>query len=438
MPDEVLIIGGGVAGLACAVRLAQRGRRVRLIESRKVLGGRATSYTDPATGEPIDNCQHVVMGCCTNLLDFYQRLGVAHHIQWHDGYPFAFAPDQIDTLWIQDLPGSMLRFQGLSWRDKLALARAGWAMRCRAAPHDQSFGQWLEQHGQPRRLIERFWSPVVVSACNGYPHDVAADYAIKVFVDGLMRHPDAGRLGVSRVPLSDLYDPAGQLLQNTGGRIETATTAKALNFDGQRVTGVTLTDGRTLEADTLVSALPFHRLAKLCSDELIQADPRLQQLQGLRPSPIVGIHLTFQSPDRQPLLDLPFAALIGTPLHWVFDKGFDGRTHHLHGVVSAADDWMSMTTDQAVQQAVADLASRFPRVGRAKLIHRRVIKEPNATFACAPGVDAHRPDTDGPTRLLLAGDWCDVGWPATMEGAARSGYAAAGAILGEPLLVPDL
>lgn len=435
---RVAVIGGGVAGLATAVRLHEARCHITLIEAKNRLGGRATSFTDPTTGQVLDNCQHVVLGCCTNLLDLYARLGVADHIAWHDRMYFASADRRIDVLQPSRLPAplhlalSIMRFHAYRLAEKVALARAMKAIAStdRQPLTDITFAHWLARHGQPERLIRRFWDVVVVSACNLPCDRVAAEPALQVFQEGFLAHRNAWRLGVPDGPLLELYDPADRFVNDL--RLST----RVVRIEGtNRVDRIILDDGSSVEADAYVLALPFEQVPTVMSKQLATSDERLGRPSGLRHSPILGVHLHFE----RPVSDLPHMVLLDASVQWVFFK--DGGLT-AHAVISAADDWMRLSVDEIAARVRADLAAQFPEVGIGgsnALLARQVIKEKRATFAPLPGAEHHRPTTQGAIdNLYLAGDFCQTGWPATMEGAARSGYAAAGAILGADLLIGDL
>ncbi|MCC6680026.1 MAG: FAD-dependent oxidoreductase [Phycisphaeraceae bacterium] len=453
-----IIVGGGLAGIAAAVRLAEAGVPVTVIETRQRLGGRATSFTDPTTGDTLDNCQHVLMRCCTHLLDLYRRLGVEDCIEWHDRFYFIPADGRVDLMQADSLPApahlarSLLGFKQFSLREKLAISRAMWAiMRCdRHTVTDQNFADWLRPYRQPQRVLEMFWSVVIVSACNEQLDRVSARYALQVFQDGFLRNRHAHEMGLPGpgVPLVKLYDPAENLIKSSGGAIQLSCSAEAFEFDGQRVTGLRLGDGQTLQAEWFISAVPFDRLDKLATPApgiapgnpgMRQADARLSRLDEITVSPIIGIHLYF---DLSGVMTLPHAALTQSPLQWLFNKGPDpvtGKGQHLHGVISAAREFVDRSAEDLARMAVTEITRLFPVAGKAKLLHHRVVKEKRATFAITPGSDKLRPPTTGTiANLMLAGDWTDSGWPATMEGAVRSGYRAAGAVLGRDLAVPEV
>ncbi len=444
---RTIILGGGLAGMAAAVQLAQQGRHVTLIETRKRLGGRATSFTDAATGRELDNCQHVVMKCCTSLLDLYDRLGVSQHIQWHRRFHFVDAQGRLDEMVASDLPApfhltaSLLGFTTLSLREKLAIA---WGMRGvmrsdRMQWEARSFAQWLEEHRQPESVSDKFWPPVGVGAINETPERMAAAAALQVFQQGFLSHEEACWMGLPAVPLARLYDQALQVIQAAGGEVLMGVGATQLQHENGVITGVELDSGQVLTGDAYISALPFDRLAKITPMALMSADARLQHLGEFETSPIIGIHLWVEATKDHLPFSLPHVSFMQSPLHWIFNKGFEessGR-QHLHGVISAAHDLLRQSARSLAQMAMAELARVFPAMREAQLVEHLVVKEKNATFSATPGLDAIRPQASGPVRnLFLAGDWCASGWPATMEGAVRSGYLAAGVVLAREGVTP--
>lgn len=449
-PRDVAVLGGGLAGLAAALRLGESGHRVTLIETRKRLGGRATSFIDPKTGEQLDNCQHVLLRCCTHLIDFYKRLGVADKISWHEVLHFFDKQGHHDIMRGGMLPaplhftGSFGKFKTLNLADKRAIARAMWAMLRmgrdgRVAMDDVTFEDWLKRMKQTRRSIDRFWSVVIISACNLDVDQVSARYAMQVFQDAFLAHRDAYAMGVAEVPLKELYDPAFAKIEQRGGRVMLGLSVQQLHYDPQarRITGAVLNNDQTLHADAYVSALPFDRLAKVVDDRARADDARLAMLEQFGVSPILGVHLWF---DRQ-IMEVPHMILVDSPLQWVFGKSHDAAdgVQHLHAVISAADAWVDTPADEIAQMALQELQAYLPRAAEANIVHHRIIKEKRATFRAEAGCTAYRPAVRGAIgNLMLSGDWCDTGWPATMESAVRSGYAAAAAITDQSITVPDL
>jgi len=298
----------------------------------------------------------------------------------------------------------------------------------------KTFAAWLASIGQPPGVVRRFWDVVITSACNIGVDRVGAGHAIQVFRQGFLENRWSYTMGLSAVPLVSLYDAARDVLADRGGEVRLGASARALAFDGRRVTGVVLADGR-VDAAAVVSAVPFDRLDRLVSDTMRQADARLQSLDRLDVSPILGMHLWFE----QPVMSVPHLVLVDHDVQWLFNKGtdLDGR-QHVHAVISAADDWMTLDEPAIVQRVTNDLYKALPGAAGLPVAQARCIKEKRATFAATPQAEAWRPAAaaehsrgSGIRNLYLEGDWCDTGWPATMEGAVRSGYAAAEVLLAD-------
>ena len=443
----VAIIGGGLAGLSAGSALADAGYHVELFERRPYLGGRASSYELPGTGEVVDNCQHVLLGCCTNLIDFYRRLGVEQQIRWYDEINFILPGGKTSTLKPGALPApfhataSFLQSSVLELKDKLAIARAMLAMMP-SIPVDngENFQAWLERHGQTKQAIDRFWAPVLVSALNEELDRISVPYAALVFRDSFLKSAEAGRMGVPAVPLSQLYGTAARYIEERGGKVHTRA---AVDSFGMEAEGVRLSiGGEGFVADYAVLAAPFNTLDKLLPDA-----PELQPLRDdarhFESSPITGIHLWF---DRE-ITPLEHAVLLERTIQWMFHKSKILATRrdsaqngsYLELVVSSSKTLVDKPRQEIIDLAVRELAEFFPTVRDAKLTKATVVKEIHATFAPSPGSDAFRAPHKSPwPRLFLAGDWTATGWPATMEGAVRSGYGAAETLSGKKILVADL
>ncbi len=437
----VVVVGGGISGIACALRLAETGVAVTLLETRKKLGGRATSFEDVRSGLVIDNCQHVAMGCCTNYLDLCRRLGVLDKIRWQDEIFWVEAGGRTSVLRRGMLPapahftGSFVRAAFLTATEKLGVARAMRAI-IRADRREFAtitFGEWLGRHRQRSALIRKFWAPIVISACNLDPNQVAASVALHVFQEGFLEHRDAARVGVSAVPLVELYGAAETALRSAGGELRLGTSVEQVYADH-----VVTNDGRRIDADAVVCTVPPERATRLVRESVRATDSRFGPLGEVRHSPILGVHLTF---DRS-VLHMHSAVLVERDTQWLFRKDEAGT--RVHAVISAADEWMALTEDEITRRVLRDIHACFPASRDAKVLSSRAVKEKFATYAPTPDVEARRPATLGPLGrrgVILAGDYVQTGWPATMEGAARSGYMAAAAVLDrEPsaLLAPSL
>ncbi|WP_432799863.1 hydroxysqualene dehydroxylase HpnE [Poriferisphaera sp. WC338] len=448
----VLIAGGGVAGIAAAIRLAEYHVPVTLIETRPKLGGRATSFVDPTTSDVLDNCQHVLMGCCTNLIDLYKRLSVYEHITWHPEIYFHNGTSIPDVMRSGLLPAplhltaSFLKFKSLTRRDKYDIARASSAIirtsfKKRNDLDSLPFLDWLKKYKQSDSVIKKYWEPVIVSACNETLDKCSSRYALQVFQEGFLHHKDAWLMGTSDVPLLELYDPAEDMIRRAGGTLRLTTPIDKYQYDQDhnKVNSIRLSRSQeSINGAALISAVPFDRLEKLSSSEMVAADPRLQHLNQFSVSPIIGIHIYAHLQDNTPITELPHIVLTDSPIQWVFNKGMieEGgqRLCHLHCVISAAHDLVDKPASELADLAETEIKRIFPVAQEADFLHTRAVKEKRATFSVTAGLDRYRPgakpnSTHGIENLFIAGDWTDIGWPATMEGAARSGYQAAHAAL---------
>ena len=443
----VAVIGGGLAGLAAGCALADAGYLVELFERRPFVGGRASSYELPGTGEVVDNCQHVLLGCCTNLVDFYYRIGVERQIRWYDEITFILPGGKQATLKPGKLPApfhataSFLKSAVLGISDKLAISRALLAL-IPSLPGDdgENFQAWLERHGQTKRAIDRFWAPVLVSALNEELDRVSVRYAAFVFRESFLKSPAAGLMGVPAVPLSDLYGAAAAYIEACGGKVHLRTAVDSIQADADAVR--LCVGGDEATADYAVLATPFNGIDKILPQAAAMEELR-NDAAHLESSPITGIHLWF---DRE-ITPLEHAVLLERTIQWMFHKSkilatrkdSSQKGSYLELVVSSSKKLVDKSRQEIIDLAVGELAEFFPAVREATLTKATVVKEIHATFSPAPGSDAFRPAhvTRWP-RLFLAGDWTATGWPATMEGAVRSGYGAAEALSGTKFLVPDL
>jgi squalene-associated FAD-dependent desaturase len=431
---SVAIVGGGLAGLAAGCALSEAGFRVSLFERRPYLGGRASSYEHPGTGEVVDNCQHVLLGCCTNLLELYRRTGVTDKIRWYDRLTFLEPGGRASVIGSAPLPAplhtspSFLRAACLAFADKISIARAMMAMTP-SEPKDngQSFLDWLRRHGQTERAIERFWKTVLVSALNEDLDRVSITYAVQVFRESFLKSAAAGRMGVPSVPLTELYNAAGEYIRARNGVVQVRSSIDRFSADAN---GVVLSNSsKELRFDYTVMAVPFDALERMLPGAP-EADSLRSMLGRFETSPITGIHLWF---DRQ-ITGLDHAVLLDRTIQWMFHKSrlqgrADTQGSYVELVVSSSKSLVEKSRNEVIELALKELREFFPAACQAQLVKATVIKEVHATYSPLPGVDRYRPGnaTEWP-RVFLAGDWTATGWPATMEGAVRSGYRAAEAL----------
>jgi squalene-associated FAD-dependent desaturase len=460
MPSQsVLVIGGGLAGLSSAVALADAGLQVRLIEKRPHLGGRATSYTLP-DGSEVDNCQHVTLGCCTNLADFYERVGAGGKIRYYDKLYFVDKKGRRSTIQAAPLPPplhmmpSFLFFNALTFADKRGIARAMLAIATAGGnPPDiegVSMLDWLLRMKQTKSAIERYWRVVLVSALDEELAQTDARYGIEVFWKAFLGSRTGYRVGIPLVPLADLYDGCREAIVRKGGEVRMRANVREIRVNGNQFAGAVLADGTELTADACICSVPHNEVLELLSAEFSAPGAVLEGVRQIRTSPITGVHLWY---DRR-VMSEPFLTLLDHTTQWVFNKtdlsarddpaGKKDGGQYLQLVISASYDLVPKSRQEIIDLCVRELADVLPATRAAKLVKATVIKEVNATFSPAVDVDRYRPAQRSPVKnLILAGDWTRTGWPSTMEGAVRSGYLAAEAVLtgfGQPakFLEPDL
>lgn len=449
------VIGGGLAGLSSAVALAEAGVRVGVLEKRPHLGGRAASYDLP-DGSHVDNCQHITLGCCTNLDDFYRRVGAADKIHYYQrlyladaqGRRFEIAPSFLPPPF--HLALSLLGFRALSFADKRAVARALLLIaRFAGRPPDAAGAtmlEWLRRHAQNPGAIERFWRPVLVSALSEELNRASAQYGIDVFWKAYLSNRAGCRFGIPSVPLGELYSGVQAAIERRGGEVRFRATVREVVLEGDRVVALRLDDGSELRADAYISAVPQDALPALLPREYAARHEEFANLKNLQTSPITGVHFWF---DR-PVMQEPYLAVLDRTVQWIFNKTMlypscaGGSGQYLQLVISASHDLIAKSRQEIIELCRGELAEVLPSARTAELTKATVVKEVAATFSPRPDSEALRLGPDcAISNLFLAGDWTRTGWPATMEGAVRSGYRAAEAVLtaaGNPrkFLQPDL
>jgi squalene-associated FAD-dependent desaturase len=483
---SVAIVGGGLAGMAAAAAAVARGLRVELFEQGKDLGGRAGSFFDPPSGRLADFCPHVAMGCCTNLDDFCRRAGLSEcfrrfaalHFVLPGGGRYDFSARRWLPAPLHLLPG-LLGLGYLARPDRWAIARAMLRLaRERPDPRDEAptIGAWLRGQGQSQQAIDRFWSVVLVSALGETLDRASLSAARKVLLDGFLASRRAWELVVPQRPLGELWQRARQWLSRLGATIQLGSRVERIEGDGRRAAAVLLADGTRRPFDFVVAAVPWWQIRKLLDPSLLAAMPLVAQAEQLEPSPITAVHLWF---DRA-LTPLPHAAIVpgeilpateslsnavplpfcnggqarplnGLPLprswlsQWVFaDPQPDPARWHYQVVISASHALRGRNRVEILKEVRGELEQVWPEARQAKLLRWLLFVQPAAVFSVRPGSDRLRPAQQTPVaNLLLAGDWTATGWPATMEGAVRSGYLAVEGILAsldraERVVVKDL
>lgn len=473
---RVVVIGGGLAGLAAASALASRGMSVTVLESRPRLGGRASSIIDRDTGETIDNCQHVAMGCCTNFRSFCEDTGCADLFETQKELYFVGPPGQAKVVRFGASPlpaplhlaSSFMKMPWFTLSEKKQIAFGLRALAKERTKVDCSFQEWLDGQSQSETVQRRFWHLVLVSALSESLDRISLRHARKVFVDGFLASHDGWQVSIPTVPLDEVYETRiSAALQKHGADIRVKAGVRRLLIDEGRVAGVELRDGSEISADEFVLAVPHHLVKAMLPEQLVECS-EVVVLDQLEAAPIASVHLWY---DR-PLTELPHATFIDRLSQWMFNRtvlspasplpnqsplppggevavsaageGQNDGGCRLQVVISAAHDLSAMSEQEVVAKVDSELREVWPESCDAKLIHGRMITEHRAVFSPLPGVDEIRPVQQSPiSNLQFAGDWTRTGWPATMEGAVRSGYLAAENILsraGRPdtVVAPDL
>jgi len=430
---DVLIVGGGLAGIAAAVALAEDGAKVTVLERRPDTGGRVYSYPHPALAEIVDS-QHVVLGCCSNLLDLCVKAGADKAIRWYDELVFLEPGGRRSVMKPGILPApshqtlSFLRAPMLSLKDKAGIA-TGLMEFLRGYPADdaESFGEWLKRTRQTERAIRHFWEPVVVGALNDRFDSCSTKYAGKVFHESFLRSPEGGKLGIPAAPLTEFLAPVVDYARERGITFKEKAGVERLAQTADGGWSVTA-DGEEYLTHSVVLAANFKE-----AERLMHGLPgKALDFSHFVSAPITTVHLWY---DRD-VTGMDHAVLLDTRIQWVFTKsrirGWSAeRDSYLELVISASWAELGMGREAILASALRELELFFPVVRSAKLIKSGVLKEARATFSVTPGLDRFRPaqQTQWP-GLYLAGDWTATEWPSTMEGAVRSGRLAAGAIAG--------
>jgi len=436
---HVVVVGGGLAGLAAAAALSAVDIRVTVLEARRRVGGRAASFEDPVAGGLVDACQHVAMGCCTNFLDLCRQAGLADALRrdrtlWFigpDGDRAACTPSRLLPAPMHLAP-LLLGMRHFSFREKVSLGlgmlklaryreKAGGEAGGEVGSGGSTALEWLQAAGQPERVIRLFWQPVLESALGESIDLVSTAAARKVAVDAFLAHRDAADMFVPTEPLGSLFgDRLVAWLEGRGVTVEAGRSVTAIERDAAgRATAVIHAAGRT-PCDAVIIALPWRQAARVAPDLVPAADERFAG------SPITAVHFWF---DRD-CIDLPHAVLVGRVSQWVFrpDAAEGRQPGYCQVVISASRGLLGGDREKLVATVVAELRETFPEARDAVLVDARVVTDPTAVLSVRPGVDAFRPAAvTAVPNLFLAGDWTATGWPSTMEGAVRSGRLAAGA-----------
>jgi squalene-associated FAD-dependent desaturase len=429
---RIVVVGGGLAGITAALDCASAGAAVTLLESRGRLGGAAYSFT--RDGIVADNGQHVFLRCCTAYRELLDRIEASHLVTLQPRLSIPVLAPGGEIAWLRrsslpaplHLAGALARYRYLGLRQRASLALAMTALRG-VDPDDpsadaRSFGEWLSEHGQSPEAVRLMWELIARPTLNLVARDASLAQAAYVFQRGLLSDRTAGDVGFAQVPLGEIHDfTVRRALARAGVEVHLRLGATAIvsREDGFHVEAGGVPP---LAADAVILAVSHDRAARLLP---AGSGVDVARLAALGSSPIVNLHVVY----NRRVLDLRFAAAVRTPVQWVFDRtngtGLE-RGQYLAISLSAAEAELAMTVDDLRELFLPALADLLPAAGGAEVEAFFVTREHAATFRATPGSRALRP---GPRTaiagLVLAGSWTDTGWPATMEGAVRSGHAAA-------------
>jgi len=440
---DVGIIGGGLSGLSSAVDLALKGAKVALIEQSPKLGGRSYSYTEPVTGDEVDNGQHVLLGAYHSLLRYLDMIGTRGLLGTEKALKLEFHHPERGRgkFQIPNLPGpirlaaGMLGFRLLSFKDRLKLLDVGralerWDEGLQKSLSCQSVEDWLSRAGQSEDARRSFWHPIAVSVMNDMPDVACALLFASALRKAFLGSQKESALLIPTVGQSRLYvEGAERLLSSHGAVIITGSEAAGVELQGSKVVGIRLKGGEVLETGSVISAVPYFALSKIVPPSFM-GEPPFSSLDKFSSSPIISIHLWF---DRN-FMDADYLGLIGKQLQWIFNRrsilNQAGKgTGCISAVISGAREAVDHPKEMLVSTAVRELNEVFPEARHANLLHWVVIKEKRATFSPTCEAELHRPK---PATCIgnfyLAGDWTDTGLPATIEGAVMSGFRASGMI----------
>jgi squalene-associated FAD-dependent desaturase len=452
MSAPVVVIGAGFAGLSAAVRLADAGIKVTVLEEAPRLGGRATAFADRESGERVDNGQHVLFGCYRETYAFLRRIGTAGlapldrrlnlRMAGPDGRHSSLRCPSLPPPW--HLVAGVLGWKALGFRDRLStlklrtllreVRRDGAAAVAARVPKDQTVAAWLEAAGQSPKLCEWLWHPLAIAALNQSPRIAAAAPFVRVLGELFGADPASAAIGLPAVPLDDLYaTPAKAFIESRGGVVLMKAAARIDVNDAGAIRAVRVGDD-AIATTRVISAVPWFAFGRVWNRAVPESLAGVAAAAAaMDSSPIVTVNLWFDG-RVLPETGARFVGLVRGPVQWVFDKQalWGGAAGHVSAVASGADAIVRMTNEEIADLAVRQLGRALPGVAGRRLVRSVVVREPRATFSLALGGPPRPSARTALPGFYLAGDWTDTGLPGTIEGAVASGHRAAELVIRTP------
>ena len=438
MSKKAIVIGAGIAGIAAAIAATEKGYKTTVIEARQYIGGRARSFVEKTTGETIDNGQHVMMGCYHSMLKVIRTLGTDKLIYRQKALKVIFydSDGRSDVLDSGKLPGKLGIAAGIMGLKKVSVQSRLYALvfaiklglRAKQKVGETSL-QYLKRMNQSDEMIHRLWEPLIIATLNARPEEADATLLIEVLKRAFFGGKEASQLVLPRVGLSELVDPLSEWLKERGGDVRLSTSVDTLQMNGDSTVSVILDNGEELNADIIISTVPAFALRRFANEDILGRES-FTLLNELVFSPIVSIYLWFDSD----FMEESFCAMLNTTTQWVFNRRHIADSEqtqkekypgHISLTISAGNELVTTSPEQVVMQCWEEIKQCFPKAKSANLKEWKVIKEKQATFLATPSIESRRPHTLTKAKnFYIAGDWTATGLPATLEGAAQSGFDA--------------